>query len=182
LPRWLLTGATLLLLGACGGQQISLGVTNTPEAAGSGSASTVPNVLLNAHPPPGPTTRSPAALGGGGAAARTDVFCGDVAQQLTLLPSILSDAGTPGKLPSIIQQARAANARILRDAPAAIRGDVQTLIGFSNRLFDDVSANPPKVQDVTAIVADPKYRAAAANVGRYASLHCGAVIPPTTGP
>jgi hypothetical protein len=173
--------ATLVLLGACGGQQISLGRTNVPEAAGSGSASTVPDGFVNAHPPPGPTTRNPAALGGGGGVS-TDIFCRDVAQQLSLLPSILSDAGTPGRLSSAIQQARVANARILRDAPAAIRGDVQTLIGFSNRLFDDVNANPPKVQDVAAIVADPKYQAAATNVSRYASLHCGAIIPPTTGP
>jgi hypothetical protein len=180
LARRLLKGAataTLVLLGACGGQPISAGVTNVPEAAGSGSASTVPELSLVG---PTPAPASPRAIGGGGAVVTVDVFCRDIAEQLSLLPNILSDANTPGRLSGAVQQARQANARILRDAPAAIRGDVRTLIGFSNRLFDDVTASPPKLPDVSGIVADPRYRAAAANVSRYASLHCGSIVPPTT--
>jgi hypothetical protein len=103
LPRRLLTGvaaAALLLVGACGGQQISAGVTNVPEAAGSGSASTVPELSLatGSAQGPAPTSATPGAFGGGGAAAATGIFCRDVAQQLSLLPGILSQATTPGKL------------------------------------------------------------------------------------
>jgi len=152
-----------------------------PDAAGSGTATSIPNVVVAARLPRalpvpaspgrrGNTGLSPSSAGRGGAAS--SAFCQDLKDELAAVPKVLSHVANPSQLSADLQATRQANAKIVRDAPAAIRADAQALVGISNRILDDATANPPNLQDITAAVSDPTYMSAATNVSRYAQVNC----------
>jgi hypothetical protein len=172
-----LTGAAaLLLLVGCGGP--SLAATGViPDAAGSGSASTIAGTVAGGRSPvtgfiPGPTGTTP------GTGATSSAFCQDLSEQLAILPNLLGDLGSADQRDAVLQQVRASSAKLVRDAPPEVKADAQTLARVSNRIIDDATASPPNLDDVSKAFADPAYLTASADIGRYAGQHCGSLPAP----
>jgi hypothetical protein len=182
-PRWLIgaAAAALVLIVGCGGQSLAL-TSGFPDAAGSGSATTIPGAVSGAPSPttgtipgtgtpftPGPTV---APGPGGGISA----FCRDLSEQLSMLPNLLGRLGSPDR-DAVLQQIRDTSAKLVHDAPPAVRPDALELASLYNRIIADVTANPPNLSDVSQAFSNPAYQTASANVGRYAGEHCGAIGP-----
>jgi hypothetical protein len=186
-PIWPVAASLVLLVG-CGGQSVAL-TSGIPDAAGSGSASTVagavsggPSPFVGTTPGVGPTI-APGPTVAPGPAVGTSAFCRDLTDQLSILPNLLGRLGSPDQRDAVLQQIRAASAKLVRDAPAAVRPDVLVLAALYNRIIADVSATPPNLNDVSQAFTEPAYQAASANVGRYAGQHCGSIAPlPDTPP
>lgn len=183
-PRWPMgaAAAALVLLMGCGGQSVAL-TSGFPDAAGSGSATTIAAAVSGGGSPsvgttpgvspgvtPGPTV-APGPSGG------TSAFCRDLSEQLSILPNLLGRLGSPDQRDAVLQQIRDTAAKLVRDAPSAVRPDALKLAALYNRIIDDVSATPPNLSDVNQAFTDPGYQAASANVGRYAGEHCGPITP-----
>lgn len=168
----LVAAAAFLLLTAGCGKGVELG--SSFDLAGTGSASTLGGssaLSPSRSPAVAPGTIAPGSSGAAGATGGT--FCVDLARELTSVPSVLGDISTPERLPAALAAARQATAKILAEAPAAIRGDVATLVGVTNQAIADLSANPPNVQDASSLFSQPSFQIAANNVARYAAQHCG---------
>jgi hypothetical protein len=175
--RYPAVAAVLVLLAGCGHGTVPETAAIT-DAAGSGSASTLPYALqsqpITITPTPRsgpvpPTSPSP----GSGSGAGKSAFCQDLNEQLTSLPNLLGQLGSADQRSTVTQQIRAANAKLVRDAPPEVRAATQTLARISNRIVDDVAATPPNIDDVSKQFTDPAYLNASAALGRYAGQHCG---------
>src|ERR1700730_15746028 len=126
--RWVVSvvaAAALVVLGGC--DAVYQGAI--PDAAGSGTATTIPNAVVAARfpqtlpVPASPGGRGNSALltskaGRGGAAS--SAFCQDLNDELAAVPKVLSHVANPSQLNADLQATRQANAKIVRDAPAAI--------------------------------------------------------------
>jgi hypothetical protein len=172
-----LTGAAaLLLLVGCGGPSVvATGVI--PDAAGSGSASTIAATVSGGRSPvtgsiPGRTSPTP------GTGAANSAFCQDLSEQLATLPNLLGQLGSADQRDIVLQQIKAAGAKLVLDAPPEVRADARTIAGVIDRIIADASANPPNLDDVSKAIADPAYLQASNDIGTYAGQHCGSLTAP----
>jgi hypothetical protein len=167
--RQTVMAAALVLLAGCGhGLVPETGAI--VDAAGSGSASTVPFAVQSRPIPINPPPKTPG--------AGNSAFCQDLNEQLASLPNLLGQLGSADQRNTVLQEFKAANAKLVRDAPPEIRTAAETLAGISNRIVDDLSATPPAVDDVSKAFSDPAYLNASADLGRYAGQHCGLIPAP----
>jgi hypothetical protein len=174
--RSAIVAAALLLLVGCGRGSVpeTIGV----DAAGSGAASTIPFASESGPIPIVPTPGTAPTTPGSGSTAGDAAFCQDLNEQLASLPNVLSQLGSPDQRNTVLQQITAANAKLVHDAPAAVRPAAQTLARITNKIVDDVSATPPNLDDVSKQFSDPAYVNASAELGRYAGQHCGLIPAP----
>jgi hypothetical protein len=177
--------ATLLAAAACGGTQgIPDQLTLNPgpgsevqtnllarQAAANGQGTTGGNNAQSPFVTPPTVAPGRSAKGSGGA------FCRDIADQLGHLPNLFNVNG-PEDLKSQLDPIRAKNAKILQEAPAAIKGSLLTVIHYEDRIYDDATSN--NLQDIVTAISNSTFQSALQRVQLYASEHCG-VTPPIPG-
>jgi hypothetical protein len=179
--HWTLGGGLaglLLLAAACSGPNVV--ATSNP---GPGTEVQMVNQLTGAgglqaaagSTPPGLSGGIPPVAGGGGASpAKGGAFCRDINSQLDQINALfrLSVSDT-GAIKSGLDRMRSANSRITGEAPPEVKSAVQSLIGFEDRIYGDVTVSPPRTNDLRSAAGDAGFQAALRRVGAYASQSCG---------
>jgi hypothetical protein len=168
--------AILLAAAGCGGTQgIPDQLTLNPgpgsqvqtnllarQAAANGQGTTGGN---NAQ---SPFVTPPSVVPGRSAKGSSSAFCRDIADQLGHLPNLKSQ----------LDPIRAKNAKILQEAPAAIKGSLLTVVHFEDRIYEDATSN--NLQDIVTAISSSTFQSALQRVQLYASEHCG-VTPQIPG-
>jgi hypothetical protein len=173
--------ASLLLMAGCGGTQgIPDQLRLNPGAGSEPPSNLLRQAAADLQGSTGGNSQAPIPIppASDGTTRSNRAFCRDIIDELSQLPNLFN-ASSPEDLKSQLDRMRAKNPQILAEAPASMKGSVQTVLRFEDRIYNDATSNQ---QDIANAVASSTFQTAFLRLQRYAMDNCGSSgrFPDTT--